>query len=86
MDNANTSFDMGFGWEPSPTLASALDKRGRRDVRVCLPYSLPRELKQRWKHKLRRKSRVGTSIYENRLSNRGPDPFRYNATSLISAS
>ena len=44
MNNANTSFDMRFGREPSTALASALEKRSRRDVCACVPYSLLGEL------------------------------------------
>jgi hypothetical protein len=44
VNNANTSFDAGFGRESSAAFASSLEKRSRRDVRVCVPYSLLGEL------------------------------------------
>ena len=45
MNYANTSFDVSFGREPSAALASALEKRCRRDVCACVPYSLLGELR-----------------------------------------
>jgi hypothetical protein len=45
MNYANASFDAGFGRDPSAALASALEKRSRRDVCACVPYSLPCELR-----------------------------------------
>jgi len=44
MNNANTSFNAGLGRESSTALASALEKRSRRDVCACVPYSLLGEL------------------------------------------
>jgi hypothetical protein len=44
MNNANTSFNVGLGRESSTALASALEKRSRRDVCACVPYSLLGEL------------------------------------------
>jgi hypothetical protein len=44
MNNANTWFNAGLGRESSTALASALEKRSRRDVCACVPYSLLGEL------------------------------------------
>src|SRR6266487_4848174 len=44
MNNANTSFNVGLGQESSTALASALEKRGRRDVCACVPASFLGEL------------------------------------------
>jgi hypothetical protein len=44
MNNANTSFNVALGRESSTAFASALEKRSRRDVCACVPYSLLDEL------------------------------------------